>query len=68
MNESRCDVAIIGSGPQGLMYATWLKRARPDLRVVILDRHKAPGHKIGESTLSGFCKALRSQGIPHRAM
>lgn len=67
-NENRCDVAVIGAGPQGLMYSTWLKKNAPHLRVVILERQPNPGHKIGESTLSGFCKSLRSVGIPHRAM
>ncbi len=50
------------------MYASWLKRSAPALRVIILERHHSPRHKIGESTLSGYCKAMRAQGISHRAM
>jgi flavin-dependent dehydrogenase len=50
------------------MYASWLTKARPELCIVVLDRDEAPGHKIGESTLSGFCKALRTLGIRHEVM
>ena len=62
------DVAVIGAGPQGLQFATWLKIERPSLKVVVLDRAPAPGHKIGESTLSGFCRAIRSTGIRHEVL
>ena len=63
-----CDVAVIGAGPQGLQFATWLKSERPSLNVVVLDRAPSPGHKIGESTLSGFCRAIRSTGIRHEVL
>lgn len=62
------DVVVIGGGPIGMLYATWLKMKRPETSVLVLDRHFQPGHKIGESTLSGFCKAARSVGIAHEAM
>ncbi len=62
------DIAIIGAGPQGLLFATWLKTERPSLKVVVLERAEAPGHKIGESTLSGFCRAVRSTGIRHEVL
>ncbi|MCG8367285.1 MAG: NAD(P)/FAD-dependent oxidoreductase [Pseudanabaenales cyanobacterium] len=62
------DVAVIGAGPQGLLFAIWLKRERPSLNIVILDRAESPGHKIGESTLSGFCRAMRSTGIRHEVL
>lgn len=61
-------VAVIGAGPQGVLYASWLKQARPDLRVIILEREVTPKYKIGESTLSGFCKALRSVGISQEVL
>ncbi len=61
--ETDYDVVVIGAGPQGILYASWLKLARPQTRVVVLEREETPKHKIGESTLSGFCKALRSVGI-----
>ncbi|MGP1371191.1 MAG: NAD(P)/FAD-dependent oxidoreductase [Almyronema sp.] len=60
---SSYDIAIIGAGPIGLLYASWVKLARPQSRIIVLERSKTPRHKIGESTLSGFCKALRSVGI-----
>lgn len=63
-----CQVAVIGAGPQGLLYACWLKQARPNLSVVILEREETPKYKIGESTLSGFCKALRSVGISQETL
>jgi len=62
------DVVVIGAGPQGLMYASWLKRDRPETRVIVLDRDAFPGHKIGESLLSGFCRAVRSVGVRHEAL
>jgi flavin-dependent dehydrogenase len=62
------DVAVIGAGPQGLMYASWIKLREPHRRVVVLDRDPFPGHKIGESTLSGFCRAARTLGVRHEAM
>src|SRR5438105_3482569 len=67
MNE-RCDVVVVGAGPIGALYASMLKLRRPEARVLIVDRAPEPGHKIGESTLSGFCKALRTVGIPSETM
>ena len=61
-------VVVIGAGPQGILYASWLKQARPELQVVVLERESQPKFKIGESTLSGFCKALRSVGISQEAL
>ena len=63
-----CDVAVVGGGPVGAVYASLLKRRRPGTRVALLERAVEPGHKIGESTLSGFCKAVRTIGIPKEAM
>jgi len=67
-NSLNYDVAVIGAGPQGLLFSTWLKQERPTLNVVVLDRAESPGHKIGESTLSGFCRAVRSTGIRHEVL
>jgi flavin-dependent dehydrogenase/AcrR family transcriptional regulator len=66
--DLECEVAVIGAGPVGLLYACWLKQSRPQTQVVVLEKSSEPGYKVGESTLSGFCKALRSIGIPHSAM
>ena len=67
-SQSEYQVAVIGAGPQGMLYASWLKQARPQLQVVVLERESQPKFKIGESTLSGFCKALRSVGISQEAL
>ena len=67
-SRNEYQVAVIGAGPQGMLYASWLKQARPELRVVVLERESQPKFKIGESTLSGFCKALRSVGISQEAL
>ncbi|MDJ0568841.1 MAG: NAD(P)/FAD-dependent oxidoreductase [Pleurocapsa sp. MO_192.B19] len=67
-SKSEYQVAVIGAGPQGILYASWLKQARPQLDVVVLEREEKPKFKIGESTLSGFCKALRSVGISQEAL
>ena len=67
-SRSEYQIAVIGAGPQGLLYASWLKQARPELQVVVLERESQPKFKIGESTLSGFCKALRSVGISQEAL
>lgn len=62
------DVVVVGAGPIGMLYATWLKMKRPQSSILVLDRNLRTTHKIGESTLSGFCKAARSVGIRHEAM
>ncbi|MFP6620050.1 MAG: tryptophan 7-halogenase [Pirellulaceae bacterium] len=62
------DVVVVGAGPIGMLYATWLKIQRPASSILVLDRNKRTTHKIGESTLSGFCKAARSVGIRHEVM
>ena len=67
-SQNEYQVIVIGAGPQGLLYASWLKQARPQLQVVVLERESQPKFKIGESTLSGFCKALRSVGISQEAL
>ena len=67
-SSNEYQVTVIGGGPQGILYASWLKQARPQLQVVVLERESQPKFKIGESTLSGFCKALRSVGISQEAL
>jgi flavin-dependent dehydrogenase/AcrR family transcriptional regulator len=57
------DVVVAGAGPIGALYASFLKLQRPRTRILVLERSTEPGHKIGESTLSGFIKALRTVGI-----
>ena len=64
---STARVVVVGGGPIGCLYACFLKQQRPATRIVVLEQAAEPGHKIGESTLSGFCKALRSVGVSHEA-
>lgn len=48
----RCDVAILGGGIAGAFLARHLKRARPELDVVLLEAaHKIDNYKVGESTV-----------------
>lgn len=57
------DVVVIGGGPVGMAYATWVKRQRPDTRVAIIERKAIPGYKIGEALLGGTVRALLSLGL-----
>ena len=57
------DVVVMGGGPNGMIYATWIKRFRPKTRIAIIERRKEPGFKIGESTLSTTTRALLSMGL-----
>jgi flavin-dependent dehydrogenase len=57
------DVVVIGAGPHGLAYATWIKQDRPETRIAVLDKSRAPGFKIGESTLGPVVRAGLSLGI-----
>lgn len=49
------DVAILGGGLAGLTLALQLKRAKPQLRVAVIERNRHPvpeaAHKVGESTV-----------------
>jgi len=57
------DVAVLGGGPMGMFYAQWVKRMRPESKVVILDRRKVPGYKVGESTLSTTVRCFLAMGF-----
>ena len=46
------DVVVIGGGPAGTAFATWVKRNRPETSVALLDKRAKPGYKIGESTIT----------------
>ncbi len=62
------DIVILGGGPIAAIYASFVKMARPTTRLLVLEKQPETGHKIGESTLSGFCKAMRTIGIHQEAM
>ncbi|HRG87473.1 MAG TPA: FAD-dependent monooxygenase [Chitinophagales bacterium] len=55
MNEKHYDVAILGGGLAGLALSIQLKLAKPDIKILVLERRKsvAPtsAHKVGESTV-----------------
>jgi flavin-dependent dehydrogenase len=57
------DVVVIGGGPHGIAYATWIKQDRPETRVAILEKRAAPGFKIGESTLGPVIRSGLSLGL-----
>jgi flavin-dependent dehydrogenase len=63
-----CDVVVIGGGPLGIMYATWVRRFRPASRVIVVERRDHPGHKVGESTLATTVRAFRAMGLTHPVM
>ncbi|MCA9572178.1 MAG: TetR family transcriptional regulator, partial [Myxococcales bacterium] len=66
--DEEVDVLVIGGGPIGCLTAGFLKQQRPSTRVVVLEASDEPAYKVGESTLSGFCKALRTLGIRQEAL
>src|ERR671936_1293035 len=57
-----CDVAIVGAGFTGLWTAYYLKRAQPDLRVVVLEREIAgfgPAGRNGGWVSAGIAGSWR---------
>ena len=58
------DVVVIGAGPHALAYAIWLVQDRPETRVALVEKRRAPGFKIGESTLGPVVRAAMSLGVP----
>lgn len=50
-----CDVLVLGGGVAGITLGLQLKRRRPELSVVIVERERRPvpeaAHKVGESTV-----------------
>lgn len=51
------DVAILGGGMAGLTLALQLKKARPAIRVLVVEKQQHPvpetAHKVGESSSTG---------------
>lgn len=59
-----CDVAIIGGAFSGAAAALLLKRARPELRVLIIEKAAAFDRKVGESTTEvSSCFLTRVLGL-----
>ncbi len=57
------DVAIIGGGPAGSTVGSLLKKYKPDLGVLILEREKFPRDHIGESQLPFISRILEEMGV-----
>ncbi|MFM9873146.1 MAG: NAD(P)/FAD-dependent oxidoreductase [Fimbriimonadaceae bacterium] len=57
------DVAIIGGGPSGSTLATLLKKYKPELKVLILEREKFPREHVGESQLPPIGAVLNEMGV-----
>ena len=62
MTNPDWDVAIVGGGPGGSTTGTLLKKYRPDLRVLILEREQFPREHIGESQLPVISEVLDEMG------
>jgi flavin-dependent dehydrogenase len=56
------DVAIIGGGPGGSTLSALLKKYRPDMDVVVLEREKFPREHVGESQLPPIGAILDEMG------
>ncbi|WP_336922752.1 NAD(P)/FAD-dependent oxidoreductase [Aquipuribacter sp. SD81] len=54
--DAEADVCVVGAGYTGLWTAYYLSRARPDLRVVVLESHVAGFGASGRN--GGWCSAL----------
>ena len=59
----RYDVVIVGGGPGGSTCGGFLKKYRPDLRVLILERDVFPRDHIGESQLPLISNILDELGV-----
>lgn len=59
MDNSHVSILIVGAGPAGLSAAITLKKAKPELDVVVIDKANAPGnHNLSGASLEA--KALHA--------
>lgn len=63
VQQSDCDVAIVGGGPSGSTIATLLRRYRPDLNVRIIEKEHFPREHVGESQLPTIGPVLNEMGV-----
>jgi flavin-dependent dehydrogenase len=56
------DVAIIGGGPAGSTVGSYLKKYKPELKVLIVEKEKFPRDHIGESQLPAVGRILFEMG------
>lgn len=57
------DIAIVGGGPAGSTCATLIKKYRPDLSVLVLEREVFPRDHVGESQLPAISTILDEMGV-----
>ena len=51
MTEKRIDVAVMGGGLAGNLFARQLKMTKPELEIVVFERDVERSYKVGESTV-----------------
>lgn len=56
-------VVVIGGGPAGCTAATLLKRARPEARILLIERMSFPRQHVGESLLPDSNPVLARLGV-----
>ncbi len=56
------DVLVIGGGPAGSTVGTLVKKYRPDLKVLIVEKEKFPREHVGESQLPAIGPILNEMG------
>ncbi len=61
-NAKNYDVIIVGGGPAGSTCATLLKKYRPELSVLIIEKAKFPRDHVGESQLPSISGILHEMG------
>lgn len=62
-SANTADVVIVGGGPAGTTVASMLRKYRPDLSVLLLEKEKFPREHIGESQLPGIGMILNEMGV-----
>ncbi|MEO1007315.1 MAG: NAD(P)/FAD-dependent oxidoreductase [Planctomycetota bacterium] len=61
--ERACDVAIVGGGPAGSTIACLLKKYKPALDVLIVEKESFPREHVGESQLPAIGVVLHEMGV-----
>ena len=64
MNDPETTVVVIGGGLSGSLFGLKLSRARPDLRIVVVE----PGRRLGRGLAYGACSPLHLLNVPASRM